>query len=330
MDSTQSKAKLFSKIAQVMLAVRTLSKDGVNTFDKYGYVTADSAFEYLGKAMATVNLVALPSILECEQTEVASQAGKAQTRTIVHGQITLACGDTGETWTNDWWGEAIDRSDKSINKAVTSMTKYHLVRLFNVGTGEDADADSPEIERPTAQKSPQRTQPAQAANRTAEHRNGAQRPTQPAIKPTTKIVIADDVDFGGGEQWDDIPDAATSDARVASSAAGLLHSDVPMTELASRLIIKCHELDKASGDKALSTENKAGGGSGQYGLLAGKIDRLTKKDAHGPILSALTGVDVSKENPPGWKLKELIDWMQDDNAAKASTEQAIKDVWAAL
>lgn len=219
------------------------------------------------------------------------------------------------------------KTPQAYGSAITYGRRYLAMAMCGLAPDDD---DGEASSNPTAQKAQPRTQPAQAANRTAEHRNGAQRPTQPATKPTVKTTIPDDVDFGGGEQWDDIPDAATSDARVASSAAGLLHSDVPMTELASRLIIKCHELDKASGDKALSTENKAGGGSGQYGLLAGKIDRLTKKDAHGPILSALTGVDVSKENPPGWKLKELIDWMQDDNAAKASTEQAIKDVWAAL
>lgn len=219
------------------------------------------------------------------------------------------------------------RTPQAYGSAITYGRRYLAMAMCGLAPDDDdGEASSPT----TAQKAQQRTQQAQTANRTGEHRNGAQRNAQAATKPTVKTVIPDDVDFGGGEGWDDIPDAATSDALVASNAAGLLHSDKPMTELASRLIMKCHELARSSGNKPLSTQNKDGSGSGQYGLLAGKIDRLTKKEAHGPILSALTGLDVSKENPPGWKLKELIDWMQDDNAAKASTEQAIKDVWAAL
>jgi hypothetical protein len=137
-----NKAKLFAKIAKVMAVVRTLPKDGKNKFDNYDYITGDSAFERVGGAMATAGIVALPSILEVTTTESPSQAGKTILRTVIHGQITLADGETGETWTSDWYGEGADRGDKSINKAMTAMMKYYLLRLFMVGSGDDADAES--------------------------------------------------------------------------------------------------------------------------------------------------------------------------------------------
>lgn len=145
---TENNKSLFGKVARVMGAVRRLPKDGTNTFDKYQYISADNAFENIGRAMAEVNLVALPSVLELTTTEGTTKQGGVQLRTLIHGSITLADGDSGETWTSDWWGEGVDRGDKSVNKAMTAMMKYYLLRLFMVGSGEDADADSPEVSLP--------------------------------------------------------------------------------------------------------------------------------------------------------------------------------------
>lgn len=168
-DTGGNKAKLFAKIAKVMAAVRTLPKDGKNKFDNYDYITGDSAFERVGGAMATAGIVALPSILEVTTTESPSQAGKTILRTVIHGQITLADGETGETWTSDWYGEGADRGDKSINKAMTAMMKYYLLRLFMVGSGDDADAEShdlTETKKTTQATTTQRSAPTPAGDTT--------------------------------------------------------------------------------------------------------------------------------------------------------------------
>jgi hypothetical protein len=313
MTEITSKA-VFGKVAKIMLAVRKLSKDGNNTYDNYRYISADNAFETIGKAMADVGLVALPTVVELTTEVGQSQGGKSQLRTLIHGQITLADAETGDTWTSDWYGEGVDRGDKSINKAMTAMMKYYLLRLFMVGSGEDADSESPEIEQPVKRQPP-----------TTQHRA----PRPPAAAARKANPVPDDVQFMDDNPFDDVPDHHANDQAVKSTAASLYSSDIPMSELASRFIAKCHELHGTSGNKTLSTTNKDGSGAGQYGLLAGKIDHIIGVKQHGALLSALVGAEVNKENPPGWKVKEIIDWLNGD-ASKASTEQAIRDVWAAL
>jgi len=331
------------KVAKVMTAVRKLSKDGDNKFDNYKYITGDQAFEKLGGAMAEAGLVALPTIIEVTTDTVPTKSG-SQYRTVIHGQITLADADSSDTWTSDWYGEGTDRGDKSINKAMTAMMKYYLLRLFQIGSGDDADADSPEEPHPrgTTSQAPRlekpKPQPSPNVSRetvTAQHRQPSPTVSRETSKPqvTPGVPASDsDVDMGMGDGWEELPNREESDHQYCERAALIMHADdVELTDMATRLIAKCRELDKSSGDKALSIVKKDGTGSGQYGLLTGKLDRLTAPSkAHRFILSALCGRVISQENPPGWKCKELIDWLQDDNAAKANTEQALRDVWAAV
>lgn len=154
-NGTGNKSKLFAKIAAVMTEVRKLKKDGNNQFDKYKYITGDSAFERLGGEMAAVGLVMIPSVVEVDTKEVTSKSGGIMYFTTVQGQITLADCETGETWTSVWFGEGSDRGDKSINKAMTAMMKYFLLRVFQIGSGEDADADSSDLAKEPAQKQAQ-------------------------------------------------------------------------------------------------------------------------------------------------------------------------------
>lgn len=142
--------KLFAKIATVMSKVRTLEKTGENKFDKYSYVTADAIAIRIGAVMAEVGLAFLPSLVSVETSEYTTQKGGSNFRTVAHFQMTLACTETGATFTSMWSGEAIDRSDKSISKAAVSAVKYYLLKTFLLAGGdeEDADASSPAVSTP--------------------------------------------------------------------------------------------------------------------------------------------------------------------------------------
>ena len=181
-NESAGKAKLFAKVAKVMTAIRTLPKDGENKFDKYNYITGDAVFERIGKAMSDANLITLPSIIDLTTTVGESGSGKPMLRTVIHGQITLADGETGESWTSDWYGEGADRGDKSINKAMTAMMKYYLLRLFNVGSGEDADEESPE-----APANKQAQKPAQQA---AQRQAPVTQPTPSHRQPEATAVAS--------------------------------------------------------------------------------------------------------------------------------------------
>jgi len=139
-------ATLFGKMAAVMGSVRTLEKTGRNTYDKYDYVTADAIAIAIGREMAKQKLVLIPSVTSVDTTEYTTAKGGTNFRTVVHMDMTLACGDTGATCAAAWVGEAIDRSDKSISKAIVSATKYFLLKTFLLAGGDDdADAETPEV-----------------------------------------------------------------------------------------------------------------------------------------------------------------------------------------
>lgn len=185
MNNEPGNAKLFSKMALVMGRVRTLEKTGYNKFDKYDYVTADAIATQVGSAMADVGLAFFPSIVDVKTEDYATKAGGSNFRTVVHMQMTIACSETGAAWTSDWFGEAIDRSDKSISKAAVSAVKYFLLKTFLLAGGdeEDADAGSPTVDaRQTTQSARRATPPQPAIDSITQHRNGTQRAPAPATE----------------------------------------------------------------------------------------------------------------------------------------------------
>ncbi len=294
------KAKLFSKIAKVMATVRTLPKDGENKFDRYNYITGDSVFERVGKAMSDANLAALPSIIELTTQTGESAGGKPMLRTVIHGQITLADGETGETWTSDWYGEGADRGDKSINKAMTAMMKYYLLRLFMVGSGEDADEESPEANI-APQKTTQRQPPASQASSNG-HRNTTPPPVVIAEPPAedTKHPFTD-------------PDAGAQAERR--------HKMEAMTEKAAQW----RKMDDAA--DPCSTK--------QYGYFVSVVESITGKGTHPQAFNVMFKRPIDADNRPG---KRAVQWLFDilpeqvaekDAAGKFVTNDAGKNVYVA-
>lgn len=174
-------ATLFGKMAAIMGSVRTLEKTGRNTYDKYDYVTADAIAIAIGREMAKQKLVLIPSVTSVDTTEYTTAKGGTNFRTVVHMDMTLACGDTGATWSAAWVGEAIDRSDKSISKAIVSATKYFLLKTFLLAGGDDdADAETPEVAVRAA---------------TSQHTaNSAKTQQRPPESPTEASAQADEQD----------------------------------------------------------------------------------------------------------------------------------------
>ena len=194
MENTINPSKLFAKIAAVMGTVRTLEKTGENKFDKYHYVTSDAIAARMGKVMAENGLAFLPSLISVETSEYATKSGGSNFRTVAHFQMTIACTETGATWTSQWSGEAIDRSDKSISKAAVSAVKYFLLKTFLLSGGdeEDADSNSPVID-------------GQRVNSAAPNRDDLwepDAPVKPVASPAQVIRIIELGKLAYGAEWE--------------------------------------------------------------------------------------------------------------------------------
>ena len=124
--------KLAMKMAQVMAEIDAVPKNGWNDFHKYEYSNDDDVMQSIRPVMAEHNLVAIPSVVERDMKRVST--GKKESDYQLHTHltldITLIDGDSGQTKTIRWEGEAQDGQDKGLYKAYTSAIKYWALKTF--------------------------------------------------------------------------------------------------------------------------------------------------------------------------------------------------------
>lgn len=186
----------------------------------------------------------------------------------------------------------------------------------------------------TAQNGAGRAQNQQQSNHTAQHRTTPQRPVQPAKDELDSITLdnAPPVD----DSWDgivaEVEANRVQDKKAKAKAqpfvwpvnddaleicAGLANSpDCPGRVAA--MITYFDGLHAGSGDRAMSDK--------QYGFLTSLLDKRYN-GGHNAVLSALIGYAVNSDHIPGWKVKELIDWLKDEatNAQKLATLDSLVD-----
>jgi hypothetical protein len=148
MDSNEQvngSAALFAKMARIMGKVKRLKKTGHNNFFNYDFATDSDIADTIRELLAEENIAVFAQLITVDQVTYMSDKNKTTWRTRGNFMFTLACGDTGATFSCSWIGEADDTGDKGINKAATAAEKYWLLKTFVMSTGDerdDADNDS--------------------------------------------------------------------------------------------------------------------------------------------------------------------------------------------
>lgn len=161
---------LIGKIAKASLKVGALETDKTNTQQNYKYISADKILERGGDALCEAGVVIIPSITQETTEAVKTDKGGTRYDSIVHFLMTITDGETQLEM--PWCGRGNDYSvpDKALYKAITSGHKYFLMKLLNIGVGnEDGEHESD-------------GQPAQAATKpaTAQKQTSGQNATTPA------------------------------------------------------------------------------------------------------------------------------------------------------
>lgn len=137
--------KLYARIAIVSKEVGSLLPDKKNLEQRYDYISADKILERAGDAMAKHGLVVIPSIVGSDVkvvTYTKTYSGKVEEKwrldAEIYFEMTVADSD-GNAITQKWVGRGSDYStpDKALYKAITSGHKYFLMKLFNVGIGNE-------------------------------------------------------------------------------------------------------------------------------------------------------------------------------------------------
>lgn len=142
-------SSVYAKIAAVQgeLAQTGISKDSENSFDRYKFRGIDAVYNALAPLLAKHGLCVLPRIIERESVERTSRKGEPMFYVTVAAEFDFVSADDGSAHTVRTYGEAMDRSDKATNKAMSAAYKYAAFMAFAIPTegDNDADASTPEV-----------------------------------------------------------------------------------------------------------------------------------------------------------------------------------------
>ena len=135
-QTTQDKTSLYRKILEVMKKVNAVPKDKVNDFHKYAYTSEAAVIKAVREAMVEVGLIAIPEILHTEE----KTDGKTTVATIRYC-LKVIDAETGAYENICVVGQGMDTGDKAYYKAITGANKYALMKLFQIPSTDDPEAD---------------------------------------------------------------------------------------------------------------------------------------------------------------------------------------------
>src|SRR6267143_1706420 len=144
-------ATLVSAIAAVMNEVHVVAKRGENEFHRHRYATMGDILKEITPLLGRHGIVIFQSETGRAMFDEDNVIAIEYAFTVAHA--------SGEIWPHaiKQTGVSTCRNskggwdDKSLNKCHTAARKYFLLALFQIPTGEEADADQGENERPTKQ-----------------------------------------------------------------------------------------------------------------------------------------------------------------------------------
>lgn len=143
---TQEAKSIYQLIPKIMGEIGAIGKNGQNTFDNYKFRSIDDVYNKVQPVLAKNGVFFKPSVLESHESQQTSKNGTPQIRVKQKIEYTFFAAD-GSNFSTIVEGEAIDRSDKATNKAMTAALKYMLIQVFCIAIEgqEDADKDTPDL-----------------------------------------------------------------------------------------------------------------------------------------------------------------------------------------
>lgn len=131
-------------IAEVLNELGGIGKTGRNEEQHYNFRGIDAVLQKLHPLFGKYGIFIVPDVVERIYEERVSGKGTKGHCAHLHVRFTVY-GPLGDSITLSTWGEGLDYSDKSTNKAMTAAFKYALFQLFAIcDPTEDGDSEGPE------------------------------------------------------------------------------------------------------------------------------------------------------------------------------------------
>jgi hypothetical protein len=138
--------KIYQAINAVQsdLAHQGISKDRTNSSQGSGYKFRgiDDVYNAISPLLAKHGLCILPRMVSRSVTERQTAKGSAIFYTTIEAEFDFVSAEDGSKHTVRTFGEAMDMSDKSTNKAMSAAYKYACLQAFAIPTEGDNDADA--------------------------------------------------------------------------------------------------------------------------------------------------------------------------------------------
>jgi hypothetical protein len=151
---------LHAKLARIMAEIGSLPEPKKHKLG-YSYTPDDDVYDAIRPLLVRENVMFWPAMTAVSQ--MPSPASDKMSRTLASFEYTFVDGDTGETFTVPWQGEADDANDKGTPKASTYAQKSFLLRMFMISSGADEPTSA------SASTGGRREEPPQPPTRTNGH-----------------------------------------------------------------------------------------------------------------------------------------------------------------
>lgn len=137
----QARGLLATKLAEVAAEVQRVPKTGRNKAQGYDYATEADVADVVRGALSARRVALVPSFEVIDRDTGTTKSGSVMRYVTVRADYQIIDGDTGEVVHFTGVGEGQDTGDKAIYKAMTGATKYAMLKLFQISTGDDPEAD---------------------------------------------------------------------------------------------------------------------------------------------------------------------------------------------
>ena len=134
-------AQIHENMVKAMQAINAIGKDQVNQHYKFNFRGIDQVYNAMHPILKENGIFMLPSVLEVTREERQTNKGGTNIYTIAKIQYSF-CAEDGSSVDCVVVGEAMDTSDKGMNKAMAIAHKYALFQVFCIPTEEMPDPDA--------------------------------------------------------------------------------------------------------------------------------------------------------------------------------------------
>lgn len=133
-------SKIYLVLSKIMGEVGAIGRTGQNELDNYAFRKIDDILNKLQPILVRNGVFIVPTVAEAFEEKSQSEDGSSQIRVRLSVRYQIYA-DDGSSVSSTVQGEAIDRSDKASNKAMTAAFKQMVTQVFCIAVEGMPDAD---------------------------------------------------------------------------------------------------------------------------------------------------------------------------------------------